>query len=150
MECAEEATFPPALRDSGRQATPCRARRKERDAGARVITGNILGRNLQDVMVHVLSGPRAGAHGLPTTADDKSVETGVGELGAGLDDLAVVNNLPVLDNLAAVYDNVAGGGDANPDSGRGCPGAVGTAYVVPHVSSTATAQTRARTSGDMS
>jgi len=81
---------------------------------------------------------------LPTTADDKSVETGVGDLGAGHDILAAP------DNLAALPANVVDGGDGNPDSGWGCPSAIGTAYVVPHVSSTATARTRARASGDMS
>src|SRR5262249_55494551 len=137
-----EATFVPAPREFGRQATPCRTRRKEWDgiaathpnfmavassgddanlgspafgdffasqplpavspgaiatgggvpsyvAGTSVITGNILGSNLQDVVACVRDVSKAGAATLATAADDDFVEAGAGYLRAGLDNLTI-------------------------------------------------------------
>jgi hypothetical protein len=100
--------------------------------GLRAITGNILGCNLQDVMVHVLTRRKAGAARLPTTAVDKSVETGAGDIGAGLDILT------------------CGGRDADRHARTFTPKRIATAYVVPHVSLTTTARVRASASRDMS
>jgi len=105
--------------------------------GTRVITGNILEGDLQDVMVHVRSGPNAGvACLLPATwlrvTGDESVETGVGSLGAGLDNFT------------------SDGGNDESRPGPGTPSVVTTAYLVRHVSSTAIAHIRVRASRDLS
>ena len=100
--------------------------------GSQVITGNILGRSFQDVVAHVLSRPNAGSAGLPTTADDESVETGAGDIGAGLD------------------NHTCGGGDIDRHARTGTPERIATAYVVPHMSSTTTVHIRARASHEMS
>jgi hypothetical protein len=79
--------------------------------GAKIITGNFLGENLQDVMFYFPSGPRAGVSFILPGTGDGSVEGG-GDFTSGYYLADANGNLPI--DLANGYDAV-GSGDGTPD-----------------------------------
>ncbi len=93
--------------------------------GAKIFTGNLLGDNLQDVMVYFVSGPRAGVGLILPGTGDGSVESGNEFEGAGLDYFTDANgNTPI--DLANAF-NASNANNITPDL-IGISGSATTGY----------------------